>query len=164
MWQRYSRNNQLSAVDFELSARGGVVDGICGVITYDVRMPLSIIIVSISFVVLAVAWMMRKRHVVHMSLMGCVMLFDLLFPIWLYMTHDWVKRLIDNGEILSFAIWAHVFLFLTLYAMYILQIQAGLRLYAGHSDARPAHRLQGRGVVIARLFVFLSGTLLIAPD
>jgi len=127
-------------------------------------MPLSVIVVLISFVVLAVAWLVKKNHILHIALMACVMAFDVLFPVWLYATHDWVKRLIDDGELLSFAIWAHVFLILTLYSMYVLQIQAGRQLLAGQRDARPHHSLQGRGILVVRLFVFLSGALLIAPD
>ncbi len=127
-------------------------------------MPLSVMIVLISFVVLAVAWLVKKNHILHITLMSCIMLFDVLFPVWLYMTHDWVKRLIDNGELLSFAIWAHIFLILTLYALYVLQVQAGRQLLSGQRDARPNHRVQSRGIVIVRLFVFLSGALLIAPD
>ncbi len=127
-------------------------------------MPLSVMIVLISFVVLAVAWLVKKNHILHITLMSCIMLFDVLFPVWLYMTHDWVKRLIDNGELLSFAIWAHIFLILTLYALYVLQVQAGRQLLSGQRDARPNHQVQSRGIVIVRLFVFLSGALLIAPD
>jgi uncharacterized membrane protein len=127
-------------------------------------MPLSVMIVLISFAVLAVAWLVKKNHVMHIGLMSCVMIFDVLFPVWLYLTHNWVKRLIDDGELLSFAIWAHVFLILTLYSMYVLQIQAGRQLLAGRREVRANHRLQSRGIVIVRLFVFLSGALLIAPD
>ena len=121
-------------------------------------------LVLASFVVLAAAWLVRKQHRLHIILMGSVMAFDVLFPVWLYATHDWVKRLIDDGELLSFAIWAHVFLILTLYAMYVLQIQAGRQMLSGNGDARAGHKVQSRGIVIIRLFVFLSGALLIAPD
>jgi len=126
-------------------------------------MPLSVVIVLISFAVLALAWLVQKNHVMHIALMSCVMVFDVLFPVWLYLTHDWVKRLIDDGEMLSFAIWAHVFLILTLYALYVLQIQAGRQLLAGQRGVRANHQVQSRGIVIVRLFVFLSGALLIAP-
>jgi len=127
-------------------------------------MPLSVMIVLISFVVLAVAWLVKKNHILHITLMSCIMIFDVLFPVWLYMTHDWAKRLIDNGELLSFAIWAHIFLILTLYALYVLQVHAGRQLLSGQRDARPNHQVQSRGIVVVRLFVFLSGALLIAPD
>lgn len=113
---------------------------------------------------MAAALALRKVKSLHIPLMGCVMTFDLLFPIWLYLTHDWIKRLIDHGELLSFLIWAHLFLVLTLYSLYVLQIQAGRRLLAGDTEARPGHLVQSRGIVIARLFVFMTGALLIAPD
>jgi len=127
-------------------------------------MPLSVMIVLISFAVMAVAWLVKKNHVLHIILMSCVMTFDVLFPIWLYLTHNWIKRLIDDGELLSFAIWTHVFLILTLYALYVLQVQAGRQLLSGDRSVRPNHLVQGRGIVIVRLFVFLSGALLIAPE
>ena len=92
------------------------------------------------------------------------MLFDMLFPIWLYLTHDWIKRLIDHGELLSFLVWTHLFLILTLYSLYVLQVQAGRGMLSGNSAMRPSHRLQSRGILIVRIFVFISGALLIAPD
>ena len=127
-------------------------------------MPTSVILVLISFVVMAVAISMRKNHTVHISLMGTVMIFDVLFPVWLYLTHDWKQRLIDHGELLSFAVWAHLFLIMTLYSLYVLQIQVGKQLLAKQKDARQNHRVQSRGIILARVFVFLSGALLIAPD
>ena len=127
-------------------------------------MPLSVLIVLISFAVLGVAWLVKKQRILHIALMGSVMLFDLLFPVWLYATHDWLKRLIDQGELLSFAIWAHVFLILTLYALYVLQILAGRKLLGGQATARPEHRLQARGILIIRTLVFISGAMLIAPE
>lgn len=127
-------------------------------------MPISVMLVIVSFVMMGVAWLLKKQHALHIVLMSCVMLFDLLFPLWLYATHDWVKRLIDQGELLSFAIWAHLFLVLTLYALYLLQILAGRRLLAGDLTARPEHRLQSRGVLIIRVFVLISGAMLIAPE
>jgi len=127
-------------------------------------MPLSVILVLISFVVLAAAWGLKKQHGLHIALMCGVMAFDLLFPVWLYLTHDWVKRLIDHGELLSFLVWTHVFLILTLYSLYVLQVQAGRKVLAGRPDARPDHRVQSRGIVVIRVFVFLTGALLIAPD
>ncbi len=126
-------------------------------------MPLSVILVLLSFVVLLVGLKLHSKPRVHIAMMVSVMLFDLCFPFWLYMTHDWVKRLIDDGELLSFAIWAHMFLVLSLYALYVLQIQAGLALVKGNQLVRASHLLQGKGIVVARLFVLISGAMLIAP-
>jgi len=92
------------------------------------------------------------------------MIFDVLFPIWLYMTHDWKHRLIDQGELFSFLIWTHLFLILTLYCLYVLQIQEGKQLLAKKKNARQNHRVQSRGIIAVRIFVFLTGALLIAPS
>ena len=127
-------------------------------------MTLSVILVLISFAVMALAMNFRKKHHVHVSLMAAIMIFDVLFPIWLYMTHDWKHRLIDQGELFSFLIWTHLFLILTLYCLYVLQIQEGKQLLAKKKNARQNHRVQSRGIIVVRVFVFLSGALLIAPD
>lgn len=126
-------------------------------------MPVSVVLVLISFGVMALAWVVRKNHFVHIGAMSGVMLFDLFFPVWLYMTHDWIKRLIDQGELFSFLIWAHLFLDLTLYALYVLQIQAGKQILAGSLEARQNHRFQSRGILLVRALVFISGALLIEP-
>jgi len=92
------------------------------------------------------------------------MIFDLLFPVWLYLTHDWKRRLIDQGDIMTFGIWAHFFLIVTLYVLYILQIQEGKQLLAKQPESRQSHRVQSKGIYWVRVFVFISGALLIAPE
>ena len=127
-------------------------------------MKLSVALVLISFGVMFLAYYFRRRHKLHITLMSSVMLFDVLFPVWLYLIHDWKRRLIDDGELFSFLIWTHLFLILTLYSIYVLQVLAGRQMLAGANEAREGHRVQSRGIFIVRLFVFLSGALLIAPD
>ncbi len=113
---------------------------------------------------MALGWMLRHRHMLHIPLMASVMLFDLVFPVYLYMTHDWIDRLIDKGELFSFAIWAHLIFVLGLYTLYVMQIQAGKQVLAGGDEARHHHHLQGRGIFLIRLFVFLSGAMLIESE
>ncbi len=130
-------------------------------------MPLSVVLVLGSFLVMALAWWLRRRHAfAHAALMGAVMLFDLAFPVWLALTHDWWRRLIDQGELFSFMIWAHVILDLILYALYVMQAMEGRRLMVdpGAGEARKAHAMQARGILVVRVFVFVSGALLIAPE
>jgi len=127
-------------------------------------MKLSVVLVLLSFVVMALAYYLRRQHRWHIALMGCVMLFDVIFPVWLYMTHDWKRRLIDNGELFSFLVWTHLFLILTLYSLYVLQVMAGRQLQRGDNSGRESHRVQSRGIAVIRTLVFLTGALLIAPD
>jgi len=127
-------------------------------------MKISVVLVLSSFLILALGFYVRKRRDWHITLMSSVMLFDIMFPLWLYLTHNWKRRLIDDGELLSFLIWTHFFLILTLYSLYVLQILAGRQLYGGLREARESHRMQGQGIFAVRVFVFLTGALLIAPD
>jgi len=132
-------------------------------------MATSIILVLSSFVVLIAAWFWRKQRRFHISAMACVMAFDVMFPFYLYLTHDWGKRLIDDGEIFSFLIWSHLMLVMVLYALYVLQVLAGRsmlkhRVGAQHDHHRGEHQKQFLGIVTVRLLVFASGWLLLVPD
>ncbi|MDX8408631.1 MAG: hypothetical protein R8J84_01115 [Mariprofundales bacterium] len=126
-------------------------------------MPLSIALVLASFVVMAAAWRWRGCLRLHVPLMAAVMLFDLLFPIWLYLTHDWKHRLIDEGDILSFGVWAHWGLALMLLVLYVLQIGVGRNLLQGAAAKRQDHRNQAMGIVWLRVIVFASGAMLMNP-
>jgi len=127
-------------------------------------MKITVALVLCSFAVMVLAYVLRKHRGWHIGLMSCVILFDMAFPFYLYMTHDWKRRLIDEGELFSFLIWTHLFLILTLYSLYVLQVIAGHQLYAGRKEARVGHRVQSRGIFAVRVFVFLTGALLIAPN
>ncbi|MDQ6967282.1 MAG: hypothetical protein Q9M14_01190 [Mariprofundaceae bacterium] len=131
-------------------------------------MATSIVLVLISFVVLAAAWFWRKHRRFHISAMIFLMFFDMMFPIYLYLTHDWAKRLIDEGQIFSSLIWTHLMLVMVLYALYVLQVLAGRamlqhRVGAQHQHHRSEHKKQFIGIVVARLLVFASGWLLLVP-
>jgi len=119
--------------------------------------------VLISFGVMAVAYRYARIHVLHIGLMAMVMVFDVVFPVYLYIANDWPTRLIDKGEIFSFSIWMHVMLIIILYALYAIQVQAGRRLLdEGKRGARKEHRQQAIGILAARMLVFVTGALLIA--
>ncbi|MDQ6967918.1 MAG: hypothetical protein Q9M14_04470 [Mariprofundaceae bacterium] len=131
-------------------------------------MATSIVLVLSSFVVLAAAWFWRKQRRFHIAAMIFLMFFDMMFPVYLYLTHDWPKRLIDDGEIFSSLIWTHLMLVMVLYALYVLQVLAGramLRHRVGeqHQHHRSEHKKQFMGIVLVRLLVFASGWLLLVP-
>ncbi len=123
-------------------------------------MQTSIVLVSASFVWLFVAILLRKQHSIHAAMMMVLLVFDLLFPVYLYATHDWYLRLVTHKELLSFAIWAHLLFVLSLYAVYVLQILSGKKMKREPAPEREAHQMQARVFVILRLFVFTSGALL----
>jgi len=110
-----------------------------------------------------IGWYFRGHTKLHAGMMVSVMGFDLLFPVWLYQTHDWGKMLIDEGGIASFDVWAHLGMVVTLLVLYGLQIDLGRALVRGENGRRLEHRRQGVGIVWLRVVVFLSGMILISP-
>lgn len=109
------------------------------------------------------AFLWAKNRIFHMPVMVSVMLIDIGFPVYLVMTKDWYRRLIEQEEILSFMIWMHFILVLFLYALYFLQTQSAIKLMRGDESIRAEHRNQGKGILIARGLVILSAAMLIEP-
>ncbi len=132
-------------------------------------MATSVLLVLMSFVLLAAAWYWRKQRRFHIAAMSFLMVFDFFFPVYLYLTHDWWKRLIVDGEIFSFSLWSHLILVMVLYALYVLQVMAGRTMLQNvpdsedHQRTRDEHRKQFIGIVVMRLLVLASGALMIIP-
>ncbi len=130
-------------------------------------MVTSVILVLISFVWLALAWFFRKVRHFHVPAMIILMVFDLFFPVYLYLTHDWWQRLIVHQEALSFAVWSHLIFIIVLYSLYVLQIMAGRSMMQTQGDEYKEHQhdhaKQFIGILIIRTLVFASGALLIVP-
>jgi len=121
----------------------------------------TILAVLISFAAMGLAYRFARIRVLHMTTMVMVMVFDIAFPVYLYTANDWYKRLIEKEQIFSFSIWMHFMLIIVLYALYVIQAQAGRKLWAGDNEIRQEHKLQGRGIMVARAMVFITGALLI---
>lgn len=121
----------------------------------------SVIAASASFLVILFAYYKHKHRVLHVSLMVGVMVFDVLFPVYLFMTRDWKDRLIDQGDIMSFAVWTHFGLLVALIVLFVLQIAAGLRLLKDDSSIRQEHANLAKGILLTYGLVVLSGFLLI---
>ncbi len=105
---------------------------------------------------------MRKFHVGTM--VGC-MIFDLCMPIYLVLNRDWYGRMIEGGEILNFLLWMHLGLVITLYCLYIMQINIGRKLLAGDKSEKESHAAQAKGIILTRAFVIITGAFLYeAPE
>jgi hypothetical protein len=118
----------------------------------------------------AMYWHRLRRF--HVSVMVSVMLFDMAMPFYLVSTRDWKTRLLNDGDILSFGVWMHFGLIITLYVLYVIQVQTALKilrsgkkavdvdeLEAMHRD----HRAQGIGILLARTLVIVTGAILADP-
>ena len=124
---------------------------------------------SLTFLLMLLAMYWHRRRRFHISVMVSVMLFDVAMPFYLVATRDWKTRLIDDGDILSFGVWMHFGLIITLYVLYVIQVQTALKilrpgkqavdvdeLESAHRD----HRAQGLGILMARALVIITGAIL----
>ena len=121
----------------------------------------TVIVATLTYPIMLFAYHMRQRRKIHIPIMVAIMIFDLLMPFYLYATRDWKTRLIDDGDILSFMVWTHIGLLITLFVLYGLQIAAGRRLLKGDVTARPEHRSIAKGLLLVRALVIASGALLV---
>ncbi len=105
----------------------------------------------------------------HISVMVSLLIFDLTFPIYLFMTRDWYNQLIAQGDILTFGVWIHFMLVITLYVLYAVQVQVARAIVSGKEEAervialKKDHRAQGLGILITRPMMIFTGALL-APE
>ena len=105
-----------------------------------------------------------RYRALHMPLMAAIIVSDLFFPVYLYLTRNWYRRLIEHAEIFSFLLWMHFILVITLYMLYAVQVQSARGLLRGTEGARGAHRSQAIGILITRALVILTGALLAEPE
>jgi len=105
----------------------------------------------------------------HVAVMVLLLIFDITFPVYLFMTRDWYNQLIVQGDILTFGVWIHLMLVITLYVLYAVQVQAARAITSGKEDAervaelRKDHRAQGIGILLTRPMMIFTGALL-APE
>lgn len=105
----------------------------------------------------------------HVTVMVTLLLCDIFFPVYLFMTRDWHNQLIVQGDILTFGVWIHFMLVITLYVLYVVQVQVARTIVAGKEDAerikvlKKEHRAQGIGILVVRPMMIFTGALL-APE
>ena len=83
---------------------------------------------SLSFLLMLAAMYWHRLRRFHVTAMASVMLFDVGMPFYLVATRDWKIRLIDHGDIMSFGVWMHFGLIVTLYVLYVIQLQTALKI------------------------------------
>jgi hypothetical protein len=95
------------------------------------------------------------------------MLFDIAMPFYLVSTRDWGKRLFTDGDILSFGMWMHFGLIITLFVLYAIQVHTAWQLVKAsaedEAEIRGAHRVQAKGILVARALVIATGAMLAEP-
>lgn len=125
--------------------------------------PGTVLFATTTFIIMLVTFFLARVRRVHIPVMATIMVIDLFFPVYLFLTRDWHKKLIEHGEIFSFLMWMHLILVITLYVLYVVQIQTARKILEGEDAAKGDHRAQGIGILIARGLVIFTGALLAEP-
>ena len=115
---------------------------------------------TITFIFMLAAYKLPHIRKFHVSTMICCVVFDICMPIYLVLNRDWYGRMIEGGEILNFLLWMHIGLVITLYILYIMQVQIGRKLLAGDKTDKESHAAQAKGIILTRFFVIVTGALL----
>jgi len=126
--------------------------------------PFYLALLTLLLMLLGIYW--HRVHRFHVAIMTLVMSFDMGMPFYLVMTRDWNKRLLVNGDILSFGVWMHFGLIITLFVLYAIQVHAGLKLLKSTAEienVRREHRLQAKGILLTRALVIVTGAMLFEP-
>lgn len=125
----------------------------------------TVIYVAATYLLMIFAFKMAKHRKIHVPIMATIIVGDLLMPFYLFFSGDWYQRLIVNEDILTFGIWMHFFVVVTLYVLYVVQIQCAMKLLKNTPEPRirAEHRAQGLGILLTRFFVLFTGALLV-PD
>ena len=123
------------------------------------EIPGTVLFAAATYLIMVAAFYLSKVRRLHMVVMAVIIAIDSGFPIYLMLTHDWWKRLIIDGEILSFMLWMHLILVLTLYMFYGLQISAARGVLRGERKGREDHHRQALGILIVRALVIITGAM-----
>lgn len=125
---------------------------------------------ALTYLLMVAAFFLHKIRPLHVAIMGGVMAFDLLVPVYLYTHRDWYGQLVTHEGAADFILWCHWALLMTLYILYLLQAKSGMALAKAGDGSdkkslklREGHHLQARGVLLVRLCVILSGWAVYDP-
>jgi len=130
------------------------------------------ILASLTYLLMLVAFKWHRLRRFHVSVMVFIICFDVSMPFYLVSTRDWTTRLIHDGDILSFGVWMHFGLIVTLYVLYVIQVQTALKMLRASTQTvdetvleaiHKEHRAQGVGILLARALVIVTGGILADP-
>lgn len=121
----------------------------------------TVIAATAVYLLMLAAFFSARQRRFHVPVMIGAMVFDIGMPFYLYLTKDWYRRLITEGELTSFLLWTHLLLVLTLYMLYVMQIQSARHILRGELSVRTDHRAQGKAVLLVRALVIVTGALMV---
>ncbi len=123
-----------------------------------------VIVVLLTYLIMLAAFFVPHIRRIHMPVMISIIIFDLCVPFYLFLNGDWGVRLIESGDILSFGVWMHFGMVLTLYILYAVQVHSAIQILKGNKGVKEDHRGQAKAILGLRAFVILTGVSLIDPE
>jgi hypothetical protein len=126
-------------------------------------MPITTIAALLSYLLMLAAYFLHRWRWFHIPAMLTIIAFDVGMPFYLYLHRHWWHRLIEQQEILSYLVWMHFGLWITLYVLYVLQIITARRILKGDAAARADHHGQGKALLLVRGLVIVTGAILANP-
>ncbi len=122
--------------------------------------PVTVLAAFSTYLLMLAAYFLARYRFFHIPAMISIMLFDLGMPIYLYTHRRWWHRLIEQQDILSFLVWMHFGLIITMYVLDVAQILTARKLLRGDIDARAEHHSQGKALLVVRALVIVTGSIL----
>ncbi len=121
------------------------------------------LVATTSYLLMLVAYFLHKRRAFHMLVMGANIAFDVSMPFFLVTHRNWWHRLIEQNDIVSFLVWMHFGLLITMYALELAQVVTARQILKDAPTARATHHSQGRALLVVRGLVILTGGFLAEP-
>jgi hypothetical protein len=123
-------------------------------------LPVTVLAAFSTYLLMLAAYFLARHRFFHIPAMIFIMLFDLGMPIYLYLHRRWWHRLIEQQDILSFLVWMHFGLIITLYVLDAAQILTARKIFRGDHEARAEHHAQGKALLVVRGLVIVTGAIL----
>ncbi len=119
---------------------------------------------AVTYVLMLAAYFLPRHRFFHVPVMVFVILFDIGMPFYLYSHRNWWHRLIEQQELLSFLVWMHVGLLITLYALYAAQAYTASKIFRGSLETKKDHHSQGKALLVVRALAIITGAILANPE
>lgn len=126
---------------------------------------ISIVITAalISYLFMLAAYFLHRQRWLHIPVMFAIIVFDVSMPFYLYLHHNWYKRLIVQGELISSLLWMHLGLLIAMFILDGVQVITARKVIQGDKAARNDHHTQGKALLIVRGLVIVTGAILENP-
>ena len=101
-------------------------------------------------------WLRKRRNAVHIRLMIAAFLIDLMLVVYIEISRHAVQKVVASTRPL---VWFHAGVSVLVLVCYVIMIQLGRGVLAGHPRARDWHRRMGLTFVVLRGLNYVTSYL-----